>query len=360
MISRIFDSRAFSIAGRAGAVAAGFLAVSAISSLYGSSPLASLQVMIVQPLTDLYSFSEVLVRFTAIYTVAMGVSIALRAGLWNIGGEGQFLAGAVACLYIAKVLQGHAPPAAVMAAMMAGASLIGALWILPAAFLRARYGVNEIITTLMLNIVASNFALYALDGPIRGQGSFGYLITDPLPQSLRLPVILKYPVPSGSQVVWVDTRLSASIFFAAALAAILYVVVERTPRALHMGVMARSWDLARYAGIGVERYVYSTMILSGSLAGLAGALHIMGVLYRFDSGQIDHGFGYMGVIAAAVGGGGVVWSALSSFFLSMVLIGAESLGRALGASYTLTWASIGAMLILTALSGRARPGAVRG
>jgi len=337
----------------AGVIAAGFVGVSTAAAIYELGVIDALRILITAPLSDPFTASEILVRFTAIYTIALGVSIALKAGLWNVGGEGQFLVGAVMALYIAK----HAAlptPALTMALMILVAMFSAMLWAAPPALLRARFGVNEIVTTLLLNIVASSFTLYALDGPIRGQASFGYLLSDVLPPELRLPVLLKIPMASGGDITWVDTRLSYAIFIAMALAVVLHIAVERTPLDTHLGVVARGWRIASYAGINVERAIISLLLLAGSLAGLSGALHVMGVLHRFDSGQIDHGFGYLAVLAAALGRASIAGTALSSLFMSYLVIGGEALQRATGATYAITWVAVGLMMIVISIAEAAR------
>ncbi|GAY26102.1 ABC transporter permease [Desulfurococcaceae archaeon AG1] len=330
------------------AILAGFMAASTVAVTYNIGFLDSLGILAFSPFADLFNFSEVLVRFIAIYTIALGVAIALKAGLWNIGGEGQFLVGAVMTLFIAKSLS-TPHPALTMTTMILGAGFFAMAWALVPALLKARFGVNEIVTTLLLNIVASSFTLYALDGPIRGQGSFGYLLSDVLPSELRFPTLLKYPrvieTPSGVGLVWEDTRLSYALFITLAMAIILYIVVERSPIETHLGVVARSWRLASYAGINVFRIVVALMLFAGFTAGLSGALHIMGVLYRLDSGQIDHGFGYLAVLAAALGRAKIVGTALASIFISIVIIGSESLQRVSGAPYAITWVFVGTVMI---------------
>jgi len=344
MVVRMARGSIVVIASYSGILAAGLLGVSMVASLYGIGMLDSMRILITSPFSDLLHFSEIFVRFIAIYTIALGVSIALKAGLWNIGGEGQFLVGAVMALYIAKAIQAPYPQLA-MTIMILGASLAAMLWALPPAFLKARFGVNEIVTTLMLNIVAASFTLYALDGPIRGQASYGYLLSDVLPPSLRFPVLLRIPMQTSTGIEWVDTRLSYSIFVTIALAVVLYIAIERSPLDIHLGVVGKDWRIASYAGINVFRVVVLTMLLAGALAGLSGALHVMGVLYRFDSGQIDHGFGYLAVLAAALGRSRIPLTALTSLLISILVVGGESLLVTIGATYAITWVAVGLMMI---------------
>jgi len=336
-------------------IAAGFIGVSTAATIFRLNALEALRILVLSPLSDPFTASEIMVRFIAIYTIALGVSIALKAGLWNVGGEGQFLIGAVVALYIAKHLSMPSPPIT-MALMILGAMFFATLWAAPPAALKARFGVNEIVTTLLLNIVASSFTLYALDGPIRGQASFGYLISDVLPPELRLPVLLRLPTGGGDTATWVDTRLSYAVFITIVLAILLHIAVERSPLDTHLGVIARGWRIASYAGINVQRAVLSALLLAGSMAGLAGALHVMGVLYRFDSGQIDHGFGYLAVLAAALGRASIAGTALASLFISYLVIGGEALQRAAGATYAITWVAVGLMMIVIAVAeaGRSR------
>ena len=327
---------------------AGLLFAVAIAYLNGIEYGETLRALVIEPFSSILNISEIFVRFIAIYTIAIGVAIAYRAGLWNIGGEGQFLVGAVLTLIAAKYIP-FISPALNLAAMMILAVVGGALWALVPAVLKARYGGSEIVTTLMLNIVAASFTLYALDGPIRGQASFGYLISDVLPEELRLPIILSYPQIQDGSVVWVDTRLSVAIYITLAIAAIAYIVVERSHYGLILETLRKGWDTARYAGVRVYRTVIVSMLVAGALAGLAGFLHVAGVLHRFDSGQIDHGFGYLAILAAVMGRGHIIGTLLSSLFFSIVLIGAENLRAEAGGAYSLVWSVVGVMMMLIAL-----------
>ncbi len=330
-------------------LAVGLAFAVAVAYINGIPYSETIRALVLEPFSSILNISEIFVRFIAIYTIAIGVAIAYRAGLWNIGGEGQFLVGAVLTLIAAKYIP-LVSPALNLSAMMALAVAGGALWALVPAILKAKYGGSEIVTTLMLNIVAASFTLYALDGPIRGQASFGYLISDVLPEELRLPIILQYPqIQEDGTVVWVDTRLSVAIYITLLIAAVAYIVVERSHYGLILETLRRGWDTARYAGVRVYRVVIASMLIAGGLAGLAGFLHVAGVLHRFDSGQIDHGFGYLAILAAVMGKGHIAGTLLASLFFSIVLIGAENLRAETGGAYSLVWAVVGVMMMLIAL-----------
>jgi simple sugar transport system permease protein len=204
------------------------------------------------------------------------------------------------------------------------------------AILRARFGANEIIVTLLLNLVAANFLLYALDGPIRGKTSFGYLLSDQLPPELRIPKIIP------------DTRLGWGIAVAAVLAVVFYLLSERTSFGLQVRTVGRNPEAARYAGIRIPRIIMTTLLLSGAMAGLAGALHVTGVIYTLDPGY-PSGYGFIAIIVAMLGGASVIGTVVASFVIGYIVVGAQSMQSAAGVPFALVFTIEGIVLLSLAL-----------
>jgi len=322
----------------AAAIALGILVGLAVVAAAGGDVVRALTSFLFLPFSDVYYIAEILVRFIPLYTIALGIGLALKAGLWNVGGEGQFLLGAVLAITGAIYIHGVPSPVQVALMLTLGA-FAGLLWIVTPAVLKAKFGANEIVVTLLLNIVGIQFTLFALDGPIRGEASAGYMITDVLPNELRLPTL----VP--------ETRLSVALVITIAIAIVMYLLVEKTPFGVQVRTVGESHDTARYAGILPSRIIMITMLVAGALAGLAGALHATGVLHRFDAGQTQHGFGYLAIIVAMLGGKNVLGIGLAALFFSYVIVGAEAMQRMVKIPFPLVYAMEGVMLIGVTLAG---------
>jgi simple sugar transport system permease protein len=262
--------------------------------------------------------------------MGLGIALGLRAGVWNVGAEGQYIVGSVMAMYVAFHFASVPPVLRIVLAMVAGAAG-GLLWIFVPALLKARFGANEIVVTLLLNLVASNFLLYALDGPIRGVGSFGYLITDLLPPVLRIPKIIP------------NTRLGFGVVIAAALVVAFYLLSERTSFGLQIRTVGRNLEAARYAGISVPRVYMVTLLLAGAMAGLAGAIHVTGVIFALDPGY-PSGYGYIAIIVAMLGGTSVVGTTVASIVVSYIVVGAEAMQTAAQVPFALVYTIEGIIL----------------
>lgn len=323
----------YNLAAIALGIAAGFATV-----LYvGGNLELALSSFFLFPISTTYNIAEIFVRFIALYTIGLGIGLALKAGLWNIGGEGQFLIGSIMTFVGAIYIQGIPSPLHVIVMLLLGA-LSGLAWIVVPTILRVKYGANEIVVTLLLNIVAASLALYALDGPIRGRQSAGYLITDPLPQQLSLEAIIP------------GTRLSYALFITLGIAAVMYFMIEKTPFGLRISIVGESTEAALYAGINITKVYVIVMLVAGALAGLAGAMHTMGVLKRLDSGSIQPGFGYLAIIVAMLGRKNMLGIGVASLLFSYVIVGAETMAQIASLPTPVVYAMEGIMLVGVTLS----------
>jgi simple sugar transport system permease protein len=262
--------------------------------------------------------------------MGLGIALGLRAGLWNVGAEGQYIVGSVMAIAAAFYLTSVPPLLRIVLMMLAGA-VGGLIWMVVPAVLKARFGANEIIVTLLLNLIASNFLLYALDGPIRGKASFGYLISDILPPELRIPKILP------------QTRLGLGIVIAAGLVVVFYLLTERTSFGLQVRTVGRNLQAARYAGIRIPRIIMLTLLLSGAMAGLAGAVHVSGVIFTLDPGY-PSGYGFIAIIVAMLGGASVIGTTIAAVVISYFVVGAEAMQSAAGVPFALVYTIEGIIL----------------
>lgn len=246
-------------------------------------------------------FMEVLRRAIPLMLCGVGLALAFRARFWNIGAEGQLLAGAVAATGVALFTKIPAPW--LLPAMFGAGFLAGALWGAVPAVLRLKLGVNEVISTLMLNYVMIYIVEWLVHGPWKGKTMRGFAYTDFFPAAAQLPLI------PGSRVHW------PTLVIAVAAALVVALVLSRTRLGYEIRVVGQSTDAARYAGIDFLKVMVAVMVLSGGLAGLAGVGEMAGVHYRLRSPtHISMGYGYTAIIVAWLARG----SPLAALFTALL------------------------------------------
>jgi simple sugar transport system permease protein len=253
-----------------------------------------------------------------------GVAVALpfRAGLFNIGAEGQLLVGSVACTVIGIKLSGWPAPILVPLALLGG-MVAGAAWAGIAGVLKALVGAHEVVTTIMLNYIAQWLVRYLIiGGPL--QAPNGFSASPPIGPAARLPTLL--PQDPGLVIFGLPAgvyRVHAGVFIALAAAAIFAFFLWRTSLGYEIRAVGQSQRAARYAGVSVRRTIIVTMLIAGAFSGLAGAVQIAGV----DQGLTDKYFndttGFDAIAVALLGLGSATGIVLAS-----VLFGALHAGGA--------------------------------
>jgi simple sugar transport system permease protein len=312
------------------ALTVGVVSGLALIAAIGGDVKAASTSLLLTPISSVYDFSEIFVRTTVLLIMGLGIALGLRAGVWNVGAEGQYIVGSVMAIAASIYLTSVPPPLRIVLMLAAGAGG-GLVWMVVPAILKAKFGANEIVVTLLLNLVASNFLLYALDGPIRGKSSFGYLITDLLPVDLRIPKIIP------------GTRLGFGFLIAIGLVVVFYLLSERTSFGLQVRTVGRNLEAARYAGINVSKIWFLTLLLSGTMAGLAGAIHVSGVIFAMDPGY-PSGYGYIAIVVAMLGGTSVIGTTIASMVISYFVVGAETMQSAAGVPFSLVYTIEGIIL----------------
>jgi simple sugar transport system permease protein len=232
-----------------------------------------------------YPISQTLAAAIPLATIALGTAIAFRVQLWNIGGEGQFYMGAFGATGV-ELIGGPAgwPVVILLPAMLIGAFVMGAAWALAPAWLRAWHGVNEIITTLMLNYVAILWVNYLVYGPLKD------------PHGHNFPFSPRF-TDNATFARMGDGQLHTGLFVPVIVAAILLLVMARTRWGYELRVVGENAEAARYAGINVRRVMLSAMLVSGGLAGVAGMVQIAGIIHLLN-GQLSTNYGYTAIIIA--------------------------------------------------------------
>jgi general nucleoside transport system permease protein len=229
-------------------------------------------------------FSGTLVRAIPLTIVGVGIAIAFRGGVFNIGGEGQLLLGAAAATVVGLAWPHSLGAGGVVVALLASA-LAGAAWAGIAAVLRARFGVLEVISTIMLNFVAANLVSYFVRGPLQEPTRI-YPQTELIASSARLPRL------------WPETRLHAGIVLAAAVGIGAWWLLTRTAAGFRIRAVGASPTAARVTGrVNVERVSAAALVASGALAGLAGGIEVSGVTYALYE-NLSPGYGFSAIAVA--------------------------------------------------------------
>lgn len=283
----------------------------------GADIVKAYGVILTEPLKDLIGITEIAVRAIPLTLIALGIAIAFRSGTLNIGAEGQMLMGILAASAAAIALPDLPKPVLIPLSLLAGAAG-GAVWGAAAGILKARLGVNEILSTVMLNYIAAQFYTFLLRGPMMDPEE---LVTGSgTPQTVRIP-----------RTAWLDrlipgTRLHAGVYIALALAVVVFILLWRTTAGFRMRAAGAEAKAARYAGIRVERYVVAAMLLSGAFAGIAGAVEILGVHRRAIEG-VSGGYGFTGIVVSLFGGLHPAGIVPASLFFGLLLLGADMTQR---------------------------------
>jgi general nucleoside transport system permease protein len=232
-----------------------------------------------------YPISQTLAAAIPLATIALGTAVAFRVQLWNIGGEGQFYMGAFGATGIELIGARAGWPAIVLLpAMLVAAFIVGAAWALVPGWLRAWHGVNEIITTLMLNYVAILWVNYLVYGPWKD------------PQGHNFPFSPRFPDTAAFARMG-DGQLHTGLFVPIVGSLILLLVMARTRWGYELRIVGENAEAARYAGINVRRVMLSAMLVSGGMAGVAGMVQVAGIIHLLN-GQLSNNYGYTAIIIA--------------------------------------------------------------
>lgn len=267
-----------------------------------------INVMVLGALSDKRSIAEVLLKATPLILIGVGLCVAFRCSIWNIGAEGQLYAGASAAT--ACGVNFSALPAWLHIALILGAGAVaGALWGVLAGVLRVYFRASEVVTTIMLNYVAIILTSFLVTGPLKDPGA-SYPQSAKLARDLWLPRFLP------------PTRLHIGILIAVALAMAAYVFLFRSSAGYAVRVVGLNPSAASYAGINVARSVLIAIAISGGLAGLAGAIEIDGVNYRLYQ-DISPGYGFEGIAVALLANNNPLGAIASGVLFAVLRSGSE-------------------------------------
>ncbi len=326
----------------AGAVAAALGLLAAVVVALGGNVEAALAGLFRASLGSGAGLGQTMNKTTPLLLGSLAVVLGLRAGVFNIGVDGQIYAGAVAATGLAFLLAGL-PRAVLLPAVLLAGMAGGALWACGPAWLRARMGVSEIFVTVMLNFVALFLVEYLSTGPWNDPTA-GEAITRPIPPHAALPTLLS------------QTGAHAGILLAGAAAVAVWLLLYRTVFGYELRAAGDNPSAAALGGVPVERTVAAALLASGALAGLAGAVEVSGFHYRLILG-LSPGYGMMSILIAVVARRHPLVAVLGAVGFAALLVGTDSLQRSVGLPASAVFVVQAALLlVLLAVEGLRRAG----
>ncbi len=274
------------------------------------NPLEAYGEILIEALGSSYGLSETLVKTTPLIFAGLGVSLAFRMQIWNIGAEGQLYMGAMGATWVALFsgIQNHW---LMLTTMFLAAFMAGGLWAGIAGLLRARWQVNEVIVTLLMNYIAILWVDYLVYGPWKDPKGFNFPLTAQFSDTARL-------------AEYFNTRLHSGFFLALFIALLLYLFMERTVWGYEIKVIGSNPKAAQYAGMRTGVAIFAVLFLSGAIAGLAGFSEVAGLQHRLQHG-ISPGYGYTAIIIAWLAKRSAVGVVIVSFLMGVLLVGGDSL-----------------------------------
>ncbi len=296
-------------------VLAGLLVGAVLIWLAGDDPIAAYRVMLEGAFGGQRQITETILKAIPLLIMSLGLIVAFRSKMWNIGGEGQYFMGALAGVIVGLTFQDSLPAVILIPLMVLASMLGGALWAGIAVLLKIRFGISEIITTIMLNFIAEFFILYLAREPMKDPESF-------LPQTAALLGASRLPTLFG-------TRVHAGVIIALLLVPLVYVLLWKMPIGLRIRAIGSNQRVAKYAGMNVVLGLSFAMMFSGALAGLTGAIEVSVLHTRLQDG-ISGGYGFTGILVALLGRLHPVGVLIAAFFFAALSNGAQTMHSVYG------------------------------
>ena len=297
----------------------------------GKAPVAGLKVFFITPLETLRGASEVVLKMIPLLLCALGLAICYRSNVWNIGAEGQLVVGGVAAGGVALLAAPDSARAFFVLVLLAG-MLGGMGWAALTAFLRDKFNANEILVSLMLTYVGGLLLLYLVNGPWKDPKGFNFPYSKTFDAAAMVPKLLP------------GTRLSWGIVIALLVLVAVWVFLAKSKAGFRLQVAGQAPLAARFAGFSAREGIWTSMLLCGALAGLAGALEVAGPLGQLTP-QISPGYGFAAIIVVWLGRlhpGGCVFAA---FIMALIYIGGELSQSRLGLPSAITGVFQGMLLL---------------
>jgi simple sugar transport system permease protein len=299
-------------------------------SLLGKDPVRGLQMFFWEPVKSAYALGELVVKATPLLLIALGLAVCFRSNVWNIGAEGQYIIGAVCASGVALLADKDTGSWVVVAVILAGV-LGGMFWAGITALLRDRFNANEILVSLMMVYVAVQVLGLLVYGPWKDPLGYNFPQTKNFDAVTRIPRLMS------------DSRMTIGVLFALAGVLAVWVFLFRTRAGFTQQVGGLAPAAARYAGFSARQALWTALLVSGGMAGLAGALEVAGPIGQLTP-YVPAGYGFAAIIVAYVGRLHPVGLVFSSLLMSMFYIGGELAQSRLGMPKSLTGVFQGLLL----------------
>jgi general nucleoside transport system permease protein len=299
-------------------------------------PLEALRLLWDGSFGTVAKLSDTLMTWIPLVLAAAGLIVTFQAGLWNIGAEGQIVAGAIGATWVARSLGG--PSALVITATIAGGAAAGAVYALVPGYLRSRFEVHEIFSGVAFNFLAGAVAVYLIIGPWGRAGIASTSGTDIINERAWLPTL-------GAQ------RISLVALFAAVVAVVaVAVLMGGTRYGLRVKAVGRSPASARLMGVSPQRYTLSAFFIGGALAGVAGSVQVTGFHHKLVP-SISGGYGFLAILVVLLAGFRVVWIAPIALFFAAIQVGSTQLSLRLSIDSSLAGVIQGVLVLTILLLG---------
>ena len=278
--------------------------------IMGVSPLAALHAFFIEPISSIYGLSELGVKATPLVLIGVALSLGFRAGVWNIGAEGQLILGGIFGGATALFFYEKTGFYIILLILIMGI-LGGMLWAAIVALLRTRFNANEILTSLMLSYVAALLLNYLVHGALRDPDGMNFPESRLFSDSALLPIILE------------DTRLHIGALIALLVVVLGWGLLSRTLLGYQIKVIGDAPAAGKHAGFSQSRIIWITLLMSGGIAGLAGAIEVTGPIGQLLP-NISPGYGFTAIIVAYVGRLHPVGALLAGLLLALSYLGGET------------------------------------
>jgi len=292
------------------AVACTLLVGSILFWALGKSPLASFRIFFIEPLTSSYGWSELLIKACPLILIAQGLAIGFKARIYNIGAEGQLIAGALAGGAVA-IYSAGSESAWVIPAMVVAGAIGGALWGAIPALLKTRFNAEETLTTLMLTYVATFLLSYMVNGPFRD------------PEGMNFPQSVMFDENALFRILLEGSRINTSVFITLFAVLAFWLFNARSFLAYQLEVGGEAPAASRYAGFSASRTVWFSLVMSGLTAGLAGVGEIAGPVGQLNL-NISPGYGFAAIIVAYLGRLHALGIVLAGCLMALIYLGGEA------------------------------------
>lgn len=286
---------------------------------------------------SLFAFSEMLTRATPLIFTGLAAALAFRAKLWNIGAEGQLYLGAMAAVAIGAGII-DAPGFILLPIIIILGCAAGAAGMAVPAYLKTRFGADEVVTTLLLNFVIIIFLQMMLEGPLQDPMGLGWPQSAPILDQGMLPQLID------------RMRLHSGLIIALVAAVVVQFLLARSVWGFRLRAVGENAAAAQHAGIHVNRTLLTVAIVSGGLAGMAGVSEVAG-LKGYLTADLSPGFGYTGIVVAMLAGLSPIGVVISALFIASVFVGADSMSRAMGVSSYLADLVVAMSLLCVLIGG---------